>query len=126
MRLNFDLSNCTNFFELTLFETSISTIFINSRKIDFICSYFKDVEKFAIRRAERGVRVQLVLFMNSPHVKHYATYPNVYVDTVYKFIHKCLTSLSFESMKLSQDDSEENNPRKYDTCPDLTKRVVLG
>ncbi|XP_031836526.1 transmembrane protein 53 isoform X2 [Nomia melanderi] len=85
-----------------------------------------DVEKFARRRAERGVRVQLVLFMNSPHVKHYATYPDVYVDTVCNFIHECLTSLNFESLKSSQECSEENNPRKYDTFPGLTKRVVLG
>ncbi|XP_033333816.1 transmembrane protein 53 [Megalopta genalis] len=81
-----------------------------------------DVEKFASRRAERGVRVQLVLFMNSPHVKHYATYPDVYVNTVYNFMHECLSSSNFESLESSQD---ENSLQKYDTMPGFTKRVVL-
>ncbi|XP_076623067.1 transmembrane protein 53 [Colletes latitarsis] len=84
-----------------------------------------DVEKFASRRAERGVRVQLVLFTNSPHVKHYATYRDVYVNTVCSFIHECLTSSNSESLESLQDHGEENSSRKYDVLPSLTKRVVL-
>ncbi|KAK0098048.1 hypothetical protein PV326_011583 [Microctonus aethiopoides] len=49
-----------------------------------------DIEKFANRRAERGVNVQLVLFTDSPHVKLYAMYPDVYINTVRNFIHGCL------------------------------------
>ncbi|KZC05410.1 PREDICTED: transmembrane protein 53 [Dufourea novaeangliae] len=84
-----------------------------------------DVEKFASRRAERGVRVQLVLFTNSPHVKHYTTYRDVYVNTVCSFIYECLTSPNFESLEPSQEHTEENSPLKYNALPGLTKRVVL-
>lgn len=88
-------------------------------------SYFKDVEKFASRRAERGVRVQLVLFTNSPHVKHYATYRDAYVNTVCSFIHECLMSPNSECLELSQNHSIENNSQNYVSMPSLTKRVVL-
>lgn len=93
--------------------------------IYYTCSYFKDVEKFASRRAERGVRVQLVLFTNSPHVKHYATYRDAYVNTVCSFIHECLTSPNLECLELPQNHGIENNSRNYVTMPSLTKRVVL-
>ncbi|KAF7997413.1 hypothetical protein HCN44_005984 [Aphidius gifuensis] len=83
-----------------------------------------DVEKFAIRRAERGIHVQLVMFRDSPHVKHYATYPDVYVNTVCNFINDCL---SF--------DKKSNNNNVTDKCkfqerilgltrPIITKRGV--
>ncbi|OAD52765.1 Transmembrane protein 53 [Eufriesea mexicana] len=84
-----------------------------------------DVEKFASRRAERGVRVQLVLFTNSPHVKHYATYRDAYVNTVCSFIHECLTSQNSECLELSQSHDVENNSQNYVTLPNLTKRVIL-
>lgn len=84
-----------------------------------------DVEKFASRRAERGVQVQLVLFTNSPHVKHYATYPDVYVNTVCSFIHECLGSANIGNLDSLQDHSEENSSQSYDALPGLTKRVVL-
>ncbi|XP_043277623.1 transmembrane protein 53 [Venturia canescens] len=94
-----------------------------------------DVEKFASRRAERGVRVQLVLFTDSPHVKHYAMYRDVYVNTVCTFMHECLTTqseetggnqtgnyspLSSKSKLLGEDTSIY-----YENPPGLTKRVVL-
>ncbi|XP_020289324.1 transmembrane protein 53 isoform X2 [Pseudomyrmex gracilis] len=87
-----------------------------------------DVEKFASRRAERGVRVQLVLFTNSPHVKHYATYRDVYVNTVCSFIHECLTSPSPSTSLMSLDINNRDNDRSppgYDATPGLIKRVVL-
>ncbi|XP_024939634.1 transmembrane protein 53 isoform X2 [Cephus cinctus] len=86
-----------------------------------------DVEKFASRRAERGVCVQLVLFTNSPHVKHYATYRDVYVNTVCTFIHECLTmqSPSTSLGELKQRDIEHNEDETYESLPRLTKRVVL-
>lgn len=84
----------------------------------------QDVEKFASRRAERGVRVQLVLFTNSPHVKHYATYRDVYVNTVCSFIHECLTSPS-PSRSLMSLDGDNHDSQNYDVPPGLIKRVVL-
>ncbi|XP_077255914.1 transmembrane protein 53 isoform X2 [Temnothorax americanus] len=85
-----------------------------------------DVEKFASRRAERGVRVQLVLFTNSPHVKHYATYRDVYVNTVCGFIHECLISPSpSRSLMSSLDRGDDRGSQSYDAPPGLTKRVVL-
>ncbi|XP_014223542.1 transmembrane protein 53 [Trichogramma pretiosum] len=51
-----------------------------------------DVERFATRRAERGVRTQLVLFTDSPHVKHFATYRDVYISSVCNFINECLAT----------------------------------
>lgn len=83
----------------------------------------QDVEKFASRRAERGVNVQLVLFTNSPHVKHYATYRDVYVNTVCSFIHECLISPS-PSRSLMDIRDEDRGSQNYD-APSLTKRVVL-
>ncbi|XP_018359470.1 PREDICTED: LOW QUALITY PROTEIN: transmembrane protein 53 [Trachymyrmex cornetzi] len=84
-----------------------------------------DVEKFASRRAERGVRVQLVLFTNSPHVKHYTTYRDVYVNTVCSFIHECLISPSPSRSLLTVDRGDDRGSQSYDAPPDLTKRVVL-
>ncbi|KAL6257192.1 hypothetical protein P5V15_012121 [Pogonomyrmex californicus] len=84
-----------------------------------------DVEKFASRRAERGVRVQLVLFTNSPHVKHYTTYRDVYVNTVCSFIHECLTSPSPSRSLMSLDRGDDHGSQSYDAQPGLTKRVVL-
>lgn len=84
----------------------------------------QDVEKFASRRAERGVNVQLVLFTNSPHVKHYATYRDVYVNTVCSFIHECLTSPS-PSRSLMDVRDDDRGSQSYDAVPGLTKRVVL-
>ncbi|KAG5307453.1 TMM53 protein, partial [Acromyrmex insinuator] len=84
-----------------------------------------DVEKFASRRAERGVRVQLVLFTNSPHVKHYTTYRDVYVNTVCSFIHECLISPSPSRSLLTLDRGDDRGSQSYDAPPDLTKRVVL-
>ncbi|XP_070155637.1 transmembrane protein 53 [Polyergus mexicanus] len=83
-----------------------------------------DVEKFASRRAERGVNVQLVLFTNSPHVKHYATYRDVYINTVCSFIHECLTSPS-PSRSLMDVRDDDRGSQSYDAVPGLTKRVVL-
>ena len=83
-----------------------------------------DVEKFASRRAERGVRVQLVLFTNSPHVKHYTTYPDVYVNTVCSFMHECLGSPNLGNLDSPQDHGEDSS-QSYDALPGLTKRVVL-
>ncbi|CAK9825404.1 Transmembrane protein 53 [Anthophora retusa] len=71
-----------------------------------------DVEKFASRRAERGVWVQLVLFTNSPHVKHYATYRDVYANTVFDFIIDCFSNT-------------ENQKTKQAAVPRLSTRVVL-
>ncbi|CAK9805334.1 Transmembrane protein 53 [Anthophora plagiata] len=71
-----------------------------------------DVEKFASRRAERGVWVQLVLFTNSPHVKHYATYRDVYANTVFDFIIDCFSNT-------------ENEKTKQTAVPRLSTRVVL-
>lgn len=89
--------------------------------------YFQDVEKFASRRAERGVRVQLVLFTNSPHVKHYAMYREVYVNTVCSFINECLQSGNpskrFEKSASHEDERIETDV--FDAQPGLTKRVVL-
>lgn len=84
----------------------------------------QDVEKFASRRAERGVRVQLVLFTNSPHVKHYATYREIYVNTVCSFIHECLI-LPSPSRSLTSLDYDDHDSQGYDAPPNLTKRVVL-
>ncbi|XP_008209885.1 transmembrane protein 53 [Nasonia vitripennis] len=71
-----------------------------------------DVEKFASRRAERGVRTQLVQFTGSPHVKHLNTYRDVYVSTVCSFINDCL-----------RDNGSPN--KKPETPLYLTKRIVL-
>jgi hypothetical protein len=68
------------------------------------------VEKFASRRAERGVRTQLVLFTDSPHVKHYATYRDVYVSTVCGFMSECLL-----------DRQHQESDGRH--C--LTKKIVL-
>lgn len=85
----------------------------------------QDVEKFASRRAERGVRVQLVLFTNSPHVKHYTSYPEVYVNTVCSFIHECLILPSPLRSLTSSLDYDDRGSEGYDAPPSLTKRVVL-
>jgi hypothetical protein len=69
--------------------------------------------------------VQLVLFTNSPHVKHYATYRDVYVNTVCSFIHDCLTSSSPSRSLMSLDCGDERGSQSYDAYPGLTKRVVL-
>lgn len=86
-----------------------------------------DVEKFASRRAERGVRVQLVLFTNSPHVKHYTTYRDVYVNTVCSFVHECLISPNASRSLLSPlDRGDDSACQGYDDPPPgLIKRVVL-
>ncbi|KAK2588216.1 hypothetical protein KPH14_004251 [Odynerus spinipes] len=86
-----------------------------------------DVEKFASRRAERGVRVQLVLFTNSPHVKHYTTYRDIYVNTVCSFINECLQSGNpSRRYEKSQDHGDSQSELDvFDTQPGLTKRVVL-
>lgn len=89
--------------------------------------YYQDIERFAKRRAERGVQVQLVLFTDSPHVKHYATYPDVYVNTVCGFINECLISPSTSRDLISSLDSNDDcGIQSYDTPhPGLIKRVVL-
>lgn len=76
------------------------------------------MEKFAARRAERGVRSQLVLFADSPHVKHYATYPEVYVSTVCDFMNDCLAEQTLPKNLSDEDDHEEQLQR-------LTKRIVM-
>lgn len=86
---------------------------------------FKDVEKFATRRAERGVKVEMVLFTDSPHVKHFTTYRDVYVNTVCNFVN--------ESLRIKQKTIEGNNDGQCIDDDDvnlidtqgLTKRVVL-
>ncbi|XP_058804042.1 transmembrane protein 53 isoform X2 [Phymastichus coffea] len=78
-----------------------------------------DVEKFAMKRAERGVRTQLVLFTDSPHVKHYATYRDVYVSTVCNFINECLTE------SIDQEANENNDADENDSLLNLTKRIVI-
>lgn len=85
-----------------------------------------DVEKFASRRAERGVRVQMVLFTNSPHVKHYATYREVYTNTVCSFVNECLQSGN-PAKRFEKSDSEDDRSELdvFDAQPGLTKRVVL-
>ncbi|KAL2716592.1 transmembrane protein 53 isoform X1 [Vespula squamosa] len=87
-----------------------------------------DVEKFASRRAERGVHVQLVLFTNSPHVKHYAMYREVYVNTVCSFINECLQSGNpskrFENSASHEDERIESDV--YDAQPGLTKRTKFS
>lgn len=69
--------------------------------------------------------MQLVLFTNSPHVKHYTTYRDVYVNTVCSFIHECLISPSPSRSLLSSLDPDDHGSPSYDAPPDLTKRVVL-
>lgn len=96
----------------------------------------QDVEKFASRRAERGVRVQLVLFTDSPHVKHYAMYRDVYVNTVCTFMHECLTSKTEDatvnpaagnnsSLSSKSKLLDDETSIYYENSPRLTKRVVL-
>ena len=82
------------------------------------------MEKFASRRAERGVKVQMVLFTNSPHVKHYATYRDVYVNTVCNFINDTLRK---KQIKVEENDPvcDEEDIILQETLPGLTKRVVL-
>ncbi|KAL2739471.1 transmembrane protein 53 isoform X1 [Vespula maculifrons] len=77
-----------------------------------------DVEKFASRRAERGVRVQLVLFTNSPHVKHYAMYREVYVNTVCSFINECLQSGN-PSKRFEKSASHEDERIETDKFSEL-------
>lgn len=91
-------------------------LFLYSNTDDLIPA--KDVEKFASRRAERGVKVQMVRFTDSPHVKHYASYPEIYVNIVCSFIHECLISENGD-LKLAGNQAE---PFKQ---PSLTKRVIL-
>ncbi|XP_014206151.1 transmembrane protein 53 [Copidosoma floridanum] len=101
-----------------------------------------DVEKFARKRAERGVRTQLVLFANSPHVKHYAAYRDVYVNAVCGFINECLMnerpagshrSTADNKDDCSDDGKDANSERICSdksltdsplTTPKLTKRIV--
>lgn len=66
-----------------------------------------------------------MLFTNSPHVKHYATYRDIYVNTVCNFIHECLMSTNSESLGLSENHGEEYNSRNDKSLPGLTKRVVM-
>lgn len=82
------------------------------------------MEKFATRRAERGVKVEMVLFTDSPHVKHFTTYRDVYVNTVCNFVN--------ESLRKKEKIIEENDAQCIDTddinlieTQGLTKRVVL-
>lgn len=86
--------------------------------------FCQDVEKFASRRAERGVQVQMVLFTNSPHVKHYATYRDVYVNTVCHFINE---SLRKKELKIEENkpNCDEEDIIFQETLSGLTKRVVL-
>ncbi|XP_012274267.1 transmembrane protein 53 [Orussus abietinus] len=87
-----------------------------------------DVEKFAKRRAERGVRVQMVLFTDSPHVKHYAVYREVYVSTICSFMHECLasgTDKSADGEDLTDSQIGEDPRSPFEPIPGLTKRVVL-
>ena len=84
-----------------------------------------DVEMFATRRAERGVQVQLVLFTDSPHVKHYATYRDVYVNTVCTFIYDCLTPPMPKSPDSPQEHGEETSSHTYNSSLYVVKRIVL-
>ncbi|XP_046415115.1 transmembrane protein 53 [Neodiprion virginianus] len=92
-------------------------LFLYSNTDDLIPA--KDVEKFASRRAARGVRVQMVRFTDSPHVKHYAAYREVYINIVCTFIHECLIPDN------SSDLKEASHHREPAERPRLTKRVVL-
>ncbi|XP_057333328.1 transmembrane protein 53 [Microplitis mediator] len=88
-----------------------------------------DVEKFAYYRAKRGVEVQLVLFTDSPHVKHYAVYRDVYIDIVCNFINDCLT----EKVNKDTDNDKDNEETKIsndflsfeESFNKISKRVIL-
>ncbi|CAG5085403.1 Similar to TMEM53: Transmembrane protein 53 (Bos taurus) [Cotesia congregata] len=86
-----------------------------------------DVEKFANHRAKRGVEVKLVLFTDSPHVKHYAIYRDVYINTVCNFINDC----SSEKLNPAKNNTEDN-PTGNDSLLGyensflkITKQVIL-
>ncbi|XP_011298688.1 transmembrane protein 53 isoform X2 [Fopius arisanus] len=114
----------TSPFELTEEPHSWPQLFLYSNADTLIPAI--DVEKFGSRRAERGVRVQLVLFTDAPHVKLYAVYPDVYVNTVCTFIHECI--MNKENQLNSQDsmEDEEGIQLKFqDTISGLTKRIVM-
>lgn len=89
----------------------------------------QDVEKFAYYRAKRGVEVQLVLFTDSPHVKHYAVYRDVYIDIVSNFINDCLT----EKINKDNDNDKDNEEAKIsndflsfeESFNKISKRVIL-
>lgn len=88
----------------------------------------QDVEKFAIRRAKRGVSTQLVLFTDSPHVKHYATYRDVYVNVVCEFLNECLSERPFfinNNKKTIRDHILLDDEKKFDFLPNLKKRIIL-
>ncbi|KAJ8680364.1 hypothetical protein QAD02_016151 [Eretmocerus hayati] len=80
---------------------------------------FGDVERFANRRAERGVRTQLVMFTGSPHVKHFTMYPTVYVRTVCSFVNDCLSNAPS-----SNSGSEDEPDLRPTALLHLTKKII--
>ncbi|XP_015122912.1 transmembrane protein 53 [Diachasma alloeum] len=115
----------TNPFELTEEPHSWPQLFLYSNADTLIPAI--DVEKFGSRRAERGVRVQLVLFTDAPHVKLYAVYPDVYVNTVCTFIHECImdTKNQLNSHDSIEDEEDGIQLKFQDTISGLMKRVVM-
>jgi hypothetical protein len=54
---------------------------------------YKDIEKFAERRRQRGVNVSAIRFDDSPHVKHFFVHREIYINTICSFLHSCLSEL---------------------------------
>ncbi|XP_063234373.1 transmembrane protein 53 [Bacillus rossius redtenbacheri] len=63
-------------------------LLVYSSRDRLIC--YKDVEKFAQHRRERGVAVTAVRFEDSPHVQHFLVHRDVYISSVCGFLHACL------------------------------------
>lgn len=69
-------------------DTKYPQLFIYSKKDHLI--YDEDVDYFANHRKTLGNKVTKVCFEDSLHVKHYMAHPEVYQNTIQKFMEECL------------------------------------
>lgn len=52
------------------------------------------MEHFANYRKQLGIDVTTLCFEESPHVKHYITHKEAYVNSICNFLNKCLNGKS--------------------------------
>ncbi|KAK6617357.1 hypothetical protein RUM43_014366 [Polyplax serrata] len=69
-------------------------LFIYSKDDELV--RYQDVEKFASKREQNGVKIKRLCFDNSPHVQHLVSHREIYINTVTNFLQECLTSNATE------------------------------
>ncbi|EEB10228.1 conserved hypothetical protein [Pediculus humanus corporis] len=61
---------------------------------------FQDIEKFADKRKNMGIKIEKLCFDDSPHVQHLVTHREKYINTIMKFLQNCLDSSNVTKKKL--------------------------